>query len=474
MTAMLVLLPIVMAGLLFLLRRWRAVSALLATAFSLALGLILLWVPAGEPLRLFGLEIVLSGETTLLGRTLVLNPATQAAGALLFLSGAVFFFLDWQLEREGLLVPIGLGLLGLLVGVLLVRPLIYAALLLDLVAALTVFPIHADPRSPVRAGLRYLTFFTLALPGLMVSHSLLDLYAMAPDQTQFLYVATALIAFSFALLLGVVPFHLWVPAVGRDGSPVAVAFLFSATGGVVWFLLLDYLRAYPWLSGYAEWSTAVSALGMATAVIGGLLATARQEPGRLMGYMVMVDTGLMLVALAQAGRVGVELGVAMILARPWGLALMAAGVAGLRSRGSELGRDLTGVGLAAPWTTLALAVGGLSLLGFPATAGFAPRWGLFRLLAHSDPVMALLLLLAVGGALIGLLRQLNQFLQTPPRPLERLDGETPAEETPLPAEGFLLAVTILVLAVGVFGLGLFPQLLSDAAAGAGAYFALSP
>lgn len=470
MTVLLLLLPIVVAAPAYLLRRWRAASGLLATSFSLALGLVMWAVPFGEPIRLFGLEIVWSGETTLLGRTLVLSPATQAILAFIFLSGALFFFLDWQLEKESLLAPIGLGLLGLLAGVLLVRPLIYAALLLEIVAALAVFPIHADPRAPVRAGLRYLTFFTLALPGLMVSHSLLDMYAVAPEQVELLYVATALIGFSFALLLGIVPFHLWVPVVGRDGAPVAAAFFFAVTGGVVWFLFLDYLRVYPWLSGYAEWSTVIGALGMVTAVVGGLLATARQEPGRLMGYMVMVDTGLMLVALAQADPVGVELGVAMILVRPLGLALMAAGVGGLRARSDNLGRELMGVGLAAPWSTIALVVGGLSLLGFPATAGFAPRWGLFRLLVRTDTATALLLFLAVGGPLIGLLRQLYQLLQKPPRPLERLDGEAPTE-TPLPTEGLLLILTITVLVVGVFALGLFPQALASIAAGAGAYFA---
>ncbi len=471
MTALiLLLLPLVVAVPVYVLHRLRPLSTLLAAGFALAVGAVLLLVPFGETISLFGQQVVLGGETALLGRTVALGPATKLAMALLFLSGGVLFLLDWQTEKESLLAPMGVGLLGLLGGVLLVRPLIYAALLLEIVAALMIFPLHANPRSPVRAGLRYLTFFTLALPGLMVSHWLLDMYAVAPERTGLLTTATVLIGFSFAMLLGLTPFHPWVPAAGRDGSPLSAAFLFSTIGGAVWFLLLDYVRAYPWLTASAQWSAVMSTLGVVTAVTGGMLATAHCKPGRLMGYAVLVDTGLMVVALMQGGRPGIELALTLLFARPWSLALMATGIGGLRARSDDLGRDPDGLGRRAPWSTIALTIGTLSMVGFPGTVGFVPRWGLFRLLVHSDPLMALLLLLISAAPLVGLLRLLYQLLETPPRPLSRLDGEAPAEEAPPPAEGFLFTILVALLVVCVFGLGLFPHVLTDAATRLGAFF----
>lgn len=469
---LLLLLPILAAVLAYTLRRWRAVSSLLATGVSLTVGVILLLVPFDQPITVLGREIVLGGATELLGRALVFGPSVQAVMAFFFLTGAGLFVLAWHLEPEGLFAATGLGLLGLLSGVLLVRPLIYAALLLQITAVLSIFPLHADPRSPVRGGLRYLTFFTLALPGLLISHWLLDMYAVTPDQTGLLHTATALIGFSFALMLGVIPFHPWIPAVGRDGSPLSSAFLFSVSGGVVWFLLLDYLQTYPWLSDYPQWSSALSAFGLITAAVGGFLGTTRRGPGALMGYGVMVDTGVLLVVLGQSSHLGVELGVAMVFARVWATALMAAGLEGLRAHGDGTDERLVGLGLRAPWSTVALVVGGLSLAGFPPAVGFAPRWSIYRLLFRTQPQSVLVLLLASGGLLVGLLRVLYQLLSRPAK-IPGHEGEGQQKEASSKASESPVVVILLILFMaGAVGLGLFPQGLATAAARVGEGFVI--
>lgn len=465
------LLPVGAAAAAYGLRRWRNVPPLLVAGVSLALGLIMLLVPLERPITLLGREVVLGGATSLLGRELVLGPAERAALAFLFLTGAGLFLLAWQLEPEDLLPPLGMGLLGLLGGVLLVRPLVYAALLLQIGVALSIFPLHADPRSPVRGGLRYLTFFTLALPGLLISHWLLDMYVVTPDQVGLLTTATALIGFSFALMLGVVPFHPWVPAVARDGAPLASAFLFSAVGGAVWFLYLDYLQTYTWLTDYPGWSLVVHALGVITVVVGGLLGTTRRGPGVLLGYAVLVDTGMQLVALGQASRTGVDLGVAMVLARAWGATLMAAGLAGVRARSGGSDEEMTGVGLRAPWSTAALVVGGLSLAGFPPTIGFAPRWGLYRLLFRTQPVVALALLLASAGPVVGLLRLLRQLLRRPAKAGAEAEGAE-GEAAPEAREPLLTIVLLVLFIFGVVGMGLFPQALTRVAVRVGSSFTI--
>lgn len=464
------LLPILGAAVAYALRRWRAVPALLVTGVSLTLGLILLLVPSERPLSILGREIVLGGATDLLGRALVFGASGRAVVAFLFLAGAALFLLAWQVDPGGLFAPLGLGLLGLLGGAVLIRPLIYASLLLEIAAALSIFPLHSDPRFSVRGGLRYLTFFTLALPGLLVSHWLLDLYTVTPDQAGLLTTATALIGFSFALMLGVVPFHPWVPAVGRDSAPLASAFLFSVSASAVWFLLVDYLQTYPWLTGSTQWSSVVISLGLITAGLGGLLATARRGGGALMGYAMMVDTGLSLVALGLSSGAGLVLGVAILFTRAPSVALMAAGLAGLWERGSKTGQEEVGLGLRAPWSTAALIVGGLSLAGFPPTVGFATRWGLYRLLFRTQLLAALVLLLASMGLLVGLLRLGLQLFSWPVR-IGRRGEEGQQEETPSwvpesPTRAFLLALFIAI----VIGLGFFPQALMAVAARVGATF----
>ncbi|MGD1996367.1 MAG: proton-conducting transporter membrane subunit [Anaerolineae bacterium] len=454
---LLLVLPMFLGGLAYLLRNWRLVPPLLATGAALGLGLFLLLLPLGPSLEIGGRQVLLVSESVVvLGRELVLTQADRLAMAFIFLTGAGLFFLAWRFDKSGLLPSIGLGMLGLLGAVLVVQPLVYAALFLQIAAALAVFPLHAEATS-ARGGLRYLSFYTLALPGLLVSHWVLERYAVSPDQQAFLYTATVLIGLSFALMLGIFPFHAWVPAVGADGAPLTSAFLYTVVTSGVWFLLLDYLQIYPWLSAHRQWQPLLSTIGSTTVIVGGLLGTTRRSPGALMGYAVMVDTGLAVVALGQGTQRGIGLAIGLLFARALGVLLMASGLEGLRRRSGEARHLADGLGRQAPWSTLAVLVGGLSLAGFPPTVGFAARWGTLSAVLSSNPSMGLALLLASLGTAAGLLQLLASLLQPPQTLPNTNENQEPGgkgggsqEQEPLANKILLLALVVAVLAFGIF------------------------
>lgn len=459
----LLVLPMVAGVLAYILRRWRAVPPLLTAGVAIVLGLLLLALPFGQPLRVGGQEVVLERPVSLLGRALTLSVPDRLALGFLFLAGGGLFFLAWRFRQGDLFAPLGSGILGLLGGVLLIRPLIYSALLFQIAVTLVVFALHAEEERPVHGGLRYLTFCTLALPGLLVSHWLLGLYAISPDQQSLLQVATGLMAISFALLLGLFPFHAWVPAVGVDGLPLVSAFVYTVMSGGVWFLMLGYLQTYPWLVQSAYWGRVVPMLGIVTASVGGLLGTTRRGPGAWMGYAVMVDTGLGLVALAQGTQSGIGVALYLLFTRAFGVALMGAGLSGLRERSSGATVLPAGVGRQAVWSTLAVVVGGLSLSGFPPAVGFAGRWALLSGVLSADPATGFALLLISAGPLVGLLQILVGLLRRP-KSLPRVAVEVAEEpeDTPAP-EPALEAIPLVLLTVAVLLLGLFPQAIAAAA-----------
>ncbi|MGB9777218.1 MAG: hypothetical protein ACPL7C_11875 [Anaerolineae bacterium] len=417
----------------YLLRRWRWVSFLLAAIVSAALGFAVALIPLDRTFVLGGRELTVGGTATVFGRSIVLDSLSQTALTFLFLIGAALFLLAWPLESGDLYAPIGLGVLGLLAAALVVRPLVYAMLLLELAVALSVLLLRGGV-----GGARYLTFCVLALPGPLIAHWLLDMYALTPDQAGLLYTASLLIGLSFALMLGLVPFHPWIPALARKESPLAVALIFSAVGGTVWFLLLDYLRTYPWLSQSPYWSSALTALGVGTAVIGGLLGTTRRGWGALLGYAVMVDTGMLVLALGRGETLGLELERAMMLTRTWGVLTAAAGLAALGVRPESAEPRWS------PWGAVAAAAGLLSLVGFPPTVGFVSRWGLYRLLFRAQPLTVVALLLASVGPVMGLLRMLPASLKSgiPARPAMTLTD-----------------LWLALVSLGAVGLGLLPQFL---------------
>ncbi len=417
----------------YILRRRRGVALLLAATISAALGFGIALTPMDRTFVLWGREFAVGGATTILGRSVLVGPMAQTALTFLFLIGAALFLLAWPLESGELYAPIGLGVLGLLAAALVVRPLVYAMLLLELAVALSVLLLRGGV-----GGARYLTFCILALPGPLVAHWLLDMYALTPDQTGLLYTASLLIGLSFALMLGLVPFHPWVPALARTESPLAVAFIYSAVGGTVWFLLMDYLLTYPWLDRSPYWSSALTILAVGTALIGGLLGTTRRGWGALLGYAVMVDTGMLVLALGRGEAAGLGLERAMMLTRTWGVLTMAAGLAalGVRQESAETGWS--------PWGAVAAAAGLLSLAGFPPTVGFVSRWGLYRLLFQEQPLMVLALLLASLGPVVGLLRMLPAALR----------AGVPARRAMT-----LTDLWLALASLSAVGLGIFPQLL---------------
>ena len=461
---LLLILPLAMAGIVYILLRWPSLSALLAIGTALVLGFAVVTLPLDQPVRLFsflgGERQIIMGETvTVFGRELVLEQADRVAMAYLFFTAAGIFFLAWRAAPRSLLFPVGLGLLSLLSGALLIRPLIYAALLVEIAAALSIFTLQAEGQSPTRGGLRYLTFITLALPGLLVTHWLLDRYALAPDETGLLSIAATLLAISYALLLGVVPF-IWVPAIAEDSVPLASTFVLTINNSAVWFLLLNFLETYPWLSGHPRFGSLVSGAGLAMVVVGGLLTPAQRRLGRLMGWGALIDTGAALIALGMNNRLGLTLVFLSLFMRPFGLALMATGLSGLRAcSGNDDSFDaLRGLGWRAGWSTAALIFGGLSVAGLPVSAGFAWRWALYRALAPSSPGSALLLLLAGAGVMIGVWRGLSVLLVRPRSPKDR-------SVVPLgPSEGWLTAAVVIVAILGCIGVGLFPQTLAPLAA----------
>jgi formate hydrogenlyase subunit 3/multisubunit Na+/H+ antiporter MnhD subunit len=454
-------LPLALAGVIYALRRWAMLTALLSVGTALALGIAIVVLPLGRTVELWGREIVMGGTISLLGRELVLEEVDRIAIAFLYLTAAGIFALAWQVSPRAMVFPVGFGLLSLLSGSLLIRPLIYASLLLEVAIALSIFALQPEDRGPTRGGLQYLSFSLLALPGLLIIHWLMERYALTPDNTALLDTAAVLLTLSFALLLGSVPFHPWIPALASDSEPLASAFVFTVNNGAIWFLLLAFLETYPDLSAYPSFAPLVSSAGLVMVIVGGLFAASQRSLGRLMGYGSLVDSGVALVALGLVSEQGLALALFALLVRPLGVALMAAGLKGLRAqRPDGDGPDaLRGLGRKAPWSTLAFLIGGLSIAGLPISGGFAARWALYRALAPANLSVALVMMFASTGIIIGMWRALSTLLSRPDS--DSVEESEPEGDSPL--QHWLLAGVVVLAVAGCVGVGLFPQLVTPTA-----------
>jgi formate hydrogenlyase subunit 3/multisubunit Na+/H+ antiporter MnhD subunit len=192
------------------------------------------------------------------------------------------------------------------------------------------------------------------------------------------------------------------------------------------------------------------AAGVITALVGGVLAFAQRDFGRIMGYAVLADIGVALVAFGTHTTAGLSAALFVVFLRTFGLGLMSMGLALARTEApDDTFVSLTSLAWRRPWAAIGLVVGAFSLAGVPPLAGFAGRWGALQQAAGSDLGTSLALVLSSIAVVAGALRGLQYVL----RPIDDPNFQ-PVRESRLT---IALIVGALVLCV-IFGL--FPDLLS--------------
>jgi multicomponent Na+:H+ antiporter subunit D len=466
---LLIALPLLMSPLIWLLRRWAVVAAFLSAGVCVSMALLAWRLPLDQPAQLFGRQLALGETVSVLGRDLVMSQADRLNLVMIYLVAAGLFFFAWRVSQGWTFYPLGLALLSVLSGALLVESHIFAALLVQIAAALCVFLIQGGQSGSTRGALRFLTFVTLAIPPLLATSWLLGQYELTPDNTHLLDSSTLLFAFGFAILLGIVPFHVWVPAVSADAPPLVSTFVLGLFYAVIWFFMLDLMQSFDWLASHPGFRMAFNFGGYAMVVVGAGMAAVQKRLGPLMGYAALADMGAAQLALALQTPVGLDAALLALGTRAISLTVMAMGISVIRHRaeGDSFER-LAGWGRYVPWATVAMVVGGLSLAGLPPTPGFAVRWSITRLVARQDPVGAVVLLLASVVVSIGVVRALLSLLSEPEQDYvgSEVVGEIEAAahadkppEKPKREREPRLAATIIIAAL-LFSLllGVWPQL----------------
>ncbi|HOU14284.1 MAG TPA: proton-conducting transporter membrane subunit [Anaerolineae bacterium] len=450
--------PLAVAAVLqILLRRWTLLMALLAALTALFCGLLVSFTPLRDIVPSGTFQIAMEQPLNVLGRVLVIEPVDRLPLTFIFGTAAVLFVIAWRLLPHSNFFPAGLAMVAMLAGALMVKQVVYTALLVEIAAILAVFPLHepigAHYGRRAKGGARYIAYVTLALPGLMVTQLLLELFAIFPNDTALLQAATVLLGLSFAILLGAVPFQAWLSTVATDGSPPVVTFLFTVNLGTVWFMLLAYLESYPWLGAQASFKSLFTTVGLLMMIIGGSLAASQRRLGRLVGYATLVDNGAMFVALGTWQISGVALAVMMLLARPLALGLMTMGLDGLRRLGSgdDTIETLEGAAWRAPWRTIAFIVGGIAMAGFPLSLGFAARWGLYRIVSAASVFQAVLALAGCAGVMMGVIGMLRVLLMPLPKSASQRRQK----------EDWVVLILIVLLIGATVLLGIFPQSVSQ-------------
>jgi multicomponent Na+:H+ antiporter subunit A len=168
-----------------------------------------------------------------------------------------------------------------------------------------------------------------------------------------------------------VPFHFWLPNAMEAPTPVS-AYLHSSTMVKAGVYLLA--RLSPVLGGTVLWQVGVGGVGLATMVIGAVLAVSQTDLKRVLAYSTISALGMLTMLLGLGGARAITAAVVFLLAHALykgALFLVAGGIA--HATGERDVTRLNGLGRAMPFTAAAGLLAALSMAGVLPFVGFTAK-----------------------------------------------------------------------------------------------------
>jgi formate hydrogenlyase subunit 3/multisubunit Na+/H+ antiporter MnhD subunit len=454
---LLLVLFFLMAATSFVLRAWSRWVALAGAVIAALLGLGIWQVDFSRPLWVLpnGWGIDLAAGLTRFGYTFQLQQDNMPIVALSLLIAACALLLFAANGERYSMFP---GLSWLLVGGYVFvasltagpkTPVIVVPLALAMLSAAGVFVVQnnrvADPSGPLRMLIPPL----LAAPLFLLAAWYIDQIPLNPQDVGLTQTAGLLLGLGLLALMAPFPLHGALPSTAETAAAPALFLVSLLRQLAVLHLTARVLFAYPFVYQQTDWPIWLSWLGLLTTVWGGVAALGALNAGRLWGYAALSDWGLIIVVLAAPGLRSWTLVLFLFTLRVISMATSAVGFSAIQQTVGSLDlHRLRGIGSRMPWNSAAVLLGGLGLVGFPLSAGFAAHWAALLTLAELDWRPAAVVLVASVGAFIGYVRLARMMFGY-------------LENRLIPREQTFSAVLALGALTVTIGVALAPQLLND-------------
>ena len=277
-----------------------------------------------------------------------------------------------------------------------------------------------------------------------------DLATRLPEvwDTRTVRAGFAFLAVGIGLKLAMFPLHLWLPNAYTYAPSVVTAFLAATATKVAVYVLLRFMLdmfGIDFSLGRMPLEYILLPVGVLGILSASLVAIYQVEVKRLLAYSSIAQIGYMVLGIGLASTTGVTGAILHLFNHALMKGALFLALAGVAYRlGSTTLRDLAGLGRRMPWTMFAIVVGGLSLVGVPATVGFISKWYLvLAALEQGLWPVALLILLGSLMAVIYVWKLVEAAYLTEPQ------GDVAVREAPL---SLLVPLWLLVIANVYFGI----------------------
>jgi len=423
-------------------------SYLLGGALAMTLALLALVFPIDTALLLGSFSIKIAASVEFFGRSFALHSADGMLLVIFYGLAAFWFFGVYAPNAEKRFISLGLMIMALLTASIAVEPFLYAALLLEM-AAMLVIPLLVPIYQKAGRGVtRFIIYQTLAMPFILFSGWMLAGVESSPGDFGTTVQAGAMLGLGFAFLFGVFPIYNWIPMLMEEVSPYVTGFLLWALSTFTAIFALGFLDRYTWIRTSPQLSSTIILAGTIMVASSGIFAAMQKHIGRMMGYAVIFETGLVVLAMGLHSAEIVNIIFLLLIPRGLELVVWALAISIIKREVHSLRlNEVRGLARKYPIAVAALVTAHLSITGFPLLAGFPSRLALWQGLAGQSLVISFWVFLGMLGLLIAAIRTLAEFVM--------------AEENTIWSvnESWIQVIMLVIGVTGLFVIGVFPQVL---------------
>jgi len=302
---------------------------------------------------------------------------------------------------------------------------------------------------------------------LYAQYNLINIGALANvmQYTMLDKIALALLVIAFAMKLGAIPLHMWVPDTYAVAPAGISAMLVVSSQACMYALYRVCFTLFGITLNMYTVGWIVIILGMLSMFVGVTMAIPQTDIKRLMAYHAISQSGYMLLgvgvglavlgnpeALATYGRAAMSGGIFHIInhALYKGLLFLTAGALFYRVGHRDLNR-MGGLAHKMKWTAIFYIIGALSISGIPPSNGFASKLLIYESVYHFHPILAIV---AIITSILTLASFTKAFYSA------FMGAELPEYQEVKEAPKSMIA-GMAILAAGIIFFSLFPGLIVD-------------
>jgi NADH-quinone oxidoreductase subunit N len=265
----------------------------------------------------------------------------------------------------------------------------------------------------------------------------------------------ALLLVGFGFKVAAVPFQFWTPDVYQGAPSPMVAWMASGVK-VAGFAGLIRVFVLAFSAYSVDWQPMISAVAVATMLVGAVLAVVQTDVKRMMAYSSISHAGYVLVGVQAASQQGVEAALfylatyTFLVAGTFGVITLV----GRKGDGHHSLDDYRGLARTRPVLALVLSVFLFAQAGVPLTSGFFAKFYVITAAvdAGSTWLAAVAMLSAVIAAFLYLRIAVSMYMADP--------DEEGAPQVAIPA-GASIALTLCVIVT--IGAGFWPGSIAELA-----------